>query len=299
MQELVREGIIIEGAKWKEIFPLIKDDERFLNMLGQAGSTPLELFWDIVDGLETEFRLKRDYVLDVLDVHRSFTTLTQEKRYEVSESTNYEEFKSLMSTDLRTSVIPDPPLQRIFANILKKNQRHSNRPSRKKADAFRSLLRHMPEVTYESTWEAIRPLVANTEEFKALETEEERIIVFEKVIRRLKEKRDEEKRYREREGSARDSKRDREESRHRDRDRDGSRRGYDDDRDRSPGRSRARSRERSQHSRDYDRERNDRDRSRSYSKMDEIEPRDRSSKRRSEEDLRGDKKVHPLRIMPT
>jgi pre-mRNA-processing factor 40 len=64
----VREGIIVEGAKWKEIFPLIKEDERFLHMLGQGGSTPLELFWDVVEQLETEFRLKRDYVLDVLEV---------------------------------------------------------------------------------------------------------------------------------------------------------------------------------------------------------------------------------------
>ena len=68
----MREGIIIEGAKWKEIFPLIKDDERFLNMLGQAGSTPLELFWDVVDSIEIEFRLKRDYVLDVLEVYLRF-----------------------------------------------------------------------------------------------------------------------------------------------------------------------------------------------------------------------------------
>jgi pre-mRNA-processing factor 40 len=69
----VKEGIIIEGAKWKDIFPLIKDNERFLNMLGQAGSTPLELFWDVVEHLDTDFRLKKDYVLDVLDVPLLFT----------------------------------------------------------------------------------------------------------------------------------------------------------------------------------------------------------------------------------
>ena len=69
MQELVKDGIIIEGTKWKEIFPLFKDDERFLNMLGQPGSTPLELFWDVLEQLDTDFRLKRDYVLDVLEVY--------------------------------------------------------------------------------------------------------------------------------------------------------------------------------------------------------------------------------------
>ena len=269
-------------------------------MLGQAGSTPLELFWDVVDSLEIEFRLKRDYVLDVLEVVPSDTKLTQEKRYEVSESTKYEEFKSLMATDHRTSIIPEALLERIFTNLVRKSQRHSsNRPSRKKSDAFRSLLRHMPEVTYESTWEAIRPLVVDKEEFKAVESEEERAVVFEKVIRRLKEKREEEKRYREGEGSTRGpSKRDRDESSHRDRERERSRRRYENDHDRSPGRSRALSRERNDHPKGYDRDRKYRDQSRSYSRMDEIEyagesrkDRDRSSKRRSEDDIRGDKKV--------
>ena len=208
-----------------------------------------------------------------------------------------------MATDQRTSAISGPLLERIFANLIKKSQRHtSSRPSRRKADAFRSLLRHTPEVTYDSTWEAIRPLVANEEEFKAVESEEERVVVFDKVIRRLKEKREEEKRYREREGSARAGKREREESSHRERDPDSSRgrRKFEDDYDRSPGRSKARSRERTEGSRDrnHDRDKKYRDRSRSYSRMDEIEgPRkdqERSAKRRSDEDLRRDKKVHLL-----
>jgi pre-mRNA-processing factor 40 len=271
----VKEGIIIEGTKWKEIIPLFKDDERFLNMLGQPGSNPLELFWDIVDALEIDFRLKRDYVLDVLE----------EKRYEVSESAPYQDFKSLMSTDQRTSVIPNDLLKRIFENLVNKSRRHtSSRQSRKKPDAFRSLLRHMSEVTYESTWDEIRPLVVNKEEFKALELEEERLVVFEKVIRRLKEKRDEEKRYRE------SSRRDREESAHRDGRHDSkSRRRYEDDEY-----SRPRSLESTDQSRDREKYR---DRSRSYSRREELDYDDRP-KRRSEDDLRpGDRKVPRLRTM--
>jgi pre-mRNA-processing factor 40 len=166
-----------------------------------------------------------------------------------------------MSTDQRTSVIASELLKRIFENLVNKSRRHvSSRQSRKKPDAFRSLLRHMAEVTYDSTWEEIRPLVTNAEEFKALESEEERVAVFEKVIRRLREKRDDERRNREREG-----KREREESTHRE---SKSRRRYE---ERSRERSHPRSGER-RDSRDRDRE--------------------RSSKRRSDDDLRaGDRKV--------
>jgi FF domain len=162
----------------------------------------------------------------------------------------------------------------------------------------------MPEVTYESTWDTVRPLVANKDEFKALDSEEERIAVFDKVIRRLREKRDEEKRYREQEGSARgSSKREWEESTHRDgRHESKSRRRYeDDDYEQSRERSQARERERGRsRDRDHDKEKY-RERSRGYSHRDEFdyvdEPRrERSSKRKSEENLRpGDRKVPKLK----
>jgi pre-mRNA-processing factor 40 len=160
----------------------------------------------------------------------------------------------------------------------------SSRQSKKKPDAFRSLLRHMSEVTYDSTWDEIRPLVVSKEEFKALESEEERLVVFEKVIRRLKEKRDEEKRNRD------SNRRDREESTHRDGRHDSkSRRRYEDEEY-----SRPRSRERTDQSRDRDKYR---DRSGSYSRREDLNYDDRP-KRRGEDDLRpGDRKVPRLCTM--
>ncbi len=280
----------MERTKWKEVFNLFENDERFLNMLGQSGSTPLELFWDVVEALETEFRLRRDYVLDVLE----------EKRYEVSETTNYEEFNKLMSSDHRTSVIPPPLLERIFANLVNKSKRHTSSRSRKKSDDFRSVLRHLPEMAHDSKWEDIRPLVEKSEEYLALQSDDERIAVFEKVIRRLKEKREEEKRYREREGSARVSKRERDESVHKGSRYDSkSRRRHDDNYEQSRDRSRHRSRERTSQPRDldYDRDRRVRDHSRGYSRRDELDYDDGKdrSKRRGSDDLRsGERKVATL-----
>jgi hypothetical protein len=48
-------------------------------MLGQNGSTPLELFWDVIEQLDIDFRLKRDYVLDVLEVRLLRKVLTPRK----------------------------------------------------------------------------------------------------------------------------------------------------------------------------------------------------------------------------
>lgn len=58
MQELVDRGKIKPGTKWKTVYPSFKNDERYTNILGSPGSGPLELFWDIVDGMDQKLEGK-------------------------------------------------------------------------------------------------------------------------------------------------------------------------------------------------------------------------------------------------
>ena len=62
------EGRVRAGTKWMHIHPLIKDDPRYTNMLGQPGSTPLDLFWDKMEELDRDIRLKKNFLLDVIEV---------------------------------------------------------------------------------------------------------------------------------------------------------------------------------------------------------------------------------------
>ena len=62
------EGSIRAGTKWMHIHPLIKDDLRYTNMLGQSGSTPLDLFWDKMEEVDRDIRLKKNILLDVIEV---------------------------------------------------------------------------------------------------------------------------------------------------------------------------------------------------------------------------------------
>jgi pre-mRNA-processing factor 40 len=56
--ELVQSGVIKARTKWKEVYHLFRHDDRYLNMLGNPGSNPLELFWDAVDGLDQKLDAK-------------------------------------------------------------------------------------------------------------------------------------------------------------------------------------------------------------------------------------------------
>lgn len=60
------------GMKWKDLRPIIEKDPRYVAMLGQDGSTPLDLFWDQCEKDEDYLRKKRNDVLDVLDVSDPF-----------------------------------------------------------------------------------------------------------------------------------------------------------------------------------------------------------------------------------
>ncbi|KAJ9273136.1 hypothetical protein DTO212C5_721 [Paecilomyces variotii] len=186
LQELRSQGKIKAGSKWMNIHPLIQDDPRYVAMLGQSGSSPLDLFWDMVEEEERSLRGPRNDVLDVLD----------DKRYEVTPKTTFEEFNSMMSTDRRTANIDRDILQLIFQRIQEKvirrseDEKHAaDRHQRRAVDALRSRIKHLePPVRLTDTWEQVRPRVEKTEEYKAIESDELRQTAFDKVIRRLKEK---------------------------------------------------------------------------------------------------------------
>lgn len=66
LQGLVNSGQIKARTKWKEVYPAFAEDTRYLNILGNPGSNPLELFWDIVDDLDQKLDAKIGTVEDAI-----------------------------------------------------------------------------------------------------------------------------------------------------------------------------------------------------------------------------------------
>ncbi|OXV11607.1 hypothetical protein Egran_00633 [Elaphomyces granulatus] len=195
LKELRSQSNIKAGSKWINIYPLIKDDPRYVAMLGQSGSTPLDLFWDMVEDEERSLRGPRNDVLDVLD----------DKRYEITPKTSFEEFTSVMAADRRTANIDMETLQLIFQRIQEKairrneDEKHAaDRHQRRAVDALRSRIKHLePPIRPTDAWAQVRLRIEKLEEFKAVESDELRQSAFEKVVRRLKEKEEDAERERE------------------------------------------------------------------------------------------------------
>lgn len=69
LQGLVDSGKIKARTKWKEIYLVFKDDDRYLSMLGNPGSNPLELFWDVVDILDQKLDEKISVIEEAIRRH--------------------------------------------------------------------------------------------------------------------------------------------------------------------------------------------------------------------------------------
>lgn len=123
LQELKSAGKIKAGTKWMDIHPLVEKDDRYTDILGQSGSSPLDLFWDVVEDEERALRTTRNDVLDVLDVceerHHQERKANgrQDKRFEIQQKTLFEEFRTLMQTDRRTANIDRDTLSLIFERV--------------------------------------------------------------------------------------------------------------------------------------------------------------------------------------
>ncbi|KAK9465884.1 hypothetical protein V1512DRAFT_276998 [Lipomyces arxii] len=184
LDELVENGKITADSTWTKVYPLFKDDSRFTDIVGQPGSSPLELFWDVVERLNKALRIQRDILLDLLE----------ERKFKFTHKTTYEQFEAALSGDPRVSEIGEDvykwTFERQHARTLRKldEDRHQEeRRLRRKVDALRSVIRHLePPINVTSTWDDIKPRIQNFPEYEALD-DANRLLAFEKQLARTKE----------------------------------------------------------------------------------------------------------------
>jgi pre-mRNA-processing factor 40 len=101
-----------------------------------------------------------------------------------------------MRTDPRTANIDEQSMHSIFNYVMTKvkkreedDRRDEEHNERHSMDALRSIIKRLePPVSLADTWELVRPRVEKTDEYRALKSDTLRESVFDKYMRRLKEK---------------------------------------------------------------------------------------------------------------
>ncbi|KAG0275076.1 hypothetical protein BGZ95_009210 [Linnemannia exigua] len=186
LTELRTSGQLNAKSCWMQIHPLIKEDPRYISILGQPGSTPMELFWDLIEDLDERLYQDRKVV----------QTALSNMDYQVQPETTFDEFQAAVSKQEKAADILTEDLKLIFDQLLgkaihhnKEEKRRQEKLARKKAESFRFMLKNLdPAVTVDSAWDDVKVRAESTTEYVALETDEKRKEIFDRYIERLKER---------------------------------------------------------------------------------------------------------------
>ncbi|KAI9591183.1 hypothetical protein BDF19DRAFT_426561 [Syncephalis fuscata] len=178
-----KQGKIDAKSRWQEFYPYIKDDSRYIDILGQPGSGPIELFWDLVE----------DVYEELYAIRKKIETDLKERQIQIAGNMSLNDIRQLIPDkyigdrcDADIAYITEQLHEKAFRKE-EETQRRKERNKQKREDHFKSSLRHLePRLESTACWDEVRPRVENKSSFLAMESEEERIQVFEKYIAKLK-----------------------------------------------------------------------------------------------------------------
>ncbi|XP_066251953.1 pre-mRNA-processing factor 40 homolog A isoform X2 [Euwallacea similis] len=174
LDHLHEEGKLTSMSLWVELYPIISADIRFSAMLGQSGSTPLDLFKFYVEDLKSRFHDEKKIIKEIL----------KEKEFEVKVSTTFDQFATVICEDKRSATLDAGNVKLTYNSLLEKAEmrekerlKEESKRMKKLESAFKSLLREM-NIDFEKSWEEIKPKLENEEEFKAFDSDSERQRVY-------------------------------------------------------------------------------------------------------------------------
>lgn len=83
------------------------NDERYLTILGNPGSNPLELFWDMVDALDQRLEDKERIVLRTFD----------SKGLSFSENMSHKDYRAALGSEGDIATLKDDDLREVYETV--------------------------------------------------------------------------------------------------------------------------------------------------------------------------------------
>lgn len=176
LDELHDHGQLHSMSAWMEMYPTVSADIRFNNMLGQPGSTPLDLFKFYVEDLKARYHDEKRIIKDIL----------KDKSFLVEINTCFEEFGSVISSDKRATTLDAGNIKLAFNSLLEKaearereREKEEARKMKRKEAVFKSMLKQAtPPLEPEATWEGVRERFLKEPAFEDITLESERKRIF-------------------------------------------------------------------------------------------------------------------------
>lgn len=167
LDALHEDGKLTSMSTWVELYPTISADLKFSAMLGQPGSTPLDLFKFYVDQLKANFHDDKKLIKEIL----------KERKFIVEVTTSFEQFATVVCEDQRSASLDAGNVKLTYNSMLEKAEavekdrlKEENRRLRKLENEVKN---HWIDagLTAADSWEKAKATVVDKIDFETYDKE--------------------------------------------------------------------------------------------------------------------------------
>lgn len=173
LQNAVDKNEINSKTKWKNLLLKIKEDANYLDLLGQEGSTPKDLFDDVVSILKEDYKRNKDTLKKILKVNS----------IKFNSETPFEEFEKKLNAFAEFAMIREDMRVILWSNLtqkLKEKEKEFVKNEKKALRKLGSFIKKKVCFTLDTEFEEILNQVKSHSRFLLLPPEKIRA-VFEKL----------------------------------------------------------------------------------------------------------------------
>ncbi|XP_024527383.1 pre-mRNA-processing protein 40A isoform X2 [Selaginella moellendorffii] len=191
-------GILVARCPWRDYLAKIKEHPAYQAICTNlSGSTPKELFMDVLEELDKLYLEDKAKIKDIMKVGKITVVPT----------TTYDDFKAALAEAGDLTAISELHIKLAFEDALERLKEKEEKEAKKRrrlAEEFSTLLRSNKTITATSNWEESKPLLQETVEFRAIDDEVVLRKLFDEHVAHLQQKLKEKDRKREKEEKDKD-----------------------------------------------------------------------------------------------
>lgn len=167
LDSLHEDGKLTSMSTWVELYPTISADLKFSAMLGQPGSTPLDLFKFYVDQLKANFHDDKKLIKEIL----------KERKFVVDISTTFEQFATVVCEDQRSASLDAGNVKLTYNSMLERAETAEKDRLKEETRRLRKLENEVKNhwldaaLTAVDPWEKAKAAIVDKLDFEAYDKE--------------------------------------------------------------------------------------------------------------------------------
>eukprot|EP01124_Arcella_intermedia_P016949 TRINITY_DN2356_c1_g1_i2.p1 TRINITY_DN2356_c1_g1~~TRINITY_DN2356_c1_g1_i2.p1 ORF type:complete len:800 (-),score=237.79 TRINITY_DN2356_c1_g1_i2:128-2527(-) len=162
-------------TRWKQFKPFVKSDKRYLDLLEDdiEGSTPAELFYDLIEDLEERYHKDRKKVKEILKAAQ--VTMDAKVTYDI--------FLEHVKNNESFAHIGDLNMKFIYQDLYEKALKAEEKTKKKAKKRFNQVLKYT-KITKTATWEHVQNSLPTPDSSYTILNDNEKKEIFEEHVKK-------------------------------------------------------------------------------------------------------------------